>query len=108
MGTDVAIDPKVDEVRAQLPAVTQTGYFNVGSNGPLSLVGQRALLEAAQVELEAGRIVPGVYERNRDRNRHVASVVADMFDADTDEIAMTHATSEGLSAVLMGVDVAAG
>ncbi len=103
MVTETAVEPKVAALRAQLPAVEATCYFNVGSNGPLPLVAHEALLAAAQTELEVGRIVPGLYERNRDRNREVAGLFGEIFNADRDEIALTHSTSEGLGTVLMGL-----
>jgi L-cysteine/cystine lyase len=103
MPAPAAVDPKVAALRAALPSVETTAYFNVGSNGPIPRVAQVALLEAATAELEVGRIVPGLYERNRGRNREIAALIAEMFDADTDEIALTHSTTEGLATVLMGM-----
>ena len=103
MATTVATGPRVDALRAALPAVTRTGYFNAGSNGPLPVAAQEALLGASLAEVETGRIVPGLYESNRDRNRRVATLLAGMLGADPDEIALTHSTSEGLSTVLMGM-----
>lgn len=103
MVTEVAIDPKIAALRSQLPAVETTAYFNVGSNGPIPRLAHEALLAAASAELETGRIVPGLYERNRDRNREVAGLFAEIFNAAQDEIALTHSTSEGLGTVLMGL-----
>ena len=99
----VAVDPKIAALRADLPSVETTAYFNVGSNGPIPRVAQAALLEAAWAEMEIGRIVPGLYERNRDRNRETAALITGIFNADPDEIALTHSTTEGLATVLMGM-----
>ncbi len=104
MVTDVAVDAKVERLRAQLPAVSQTGYFNAGTNGPVPVCVQEALVAAALTELNTGRIVPGVYEGNWARNARVRELAGDMFNAAPDEIALTHSTSEGLSTVLMGLD----
>ena len=103
MAMAVAVDAKVEAVRAQLPAVLCTGYFNAGSNGPMPQVALDVLVEAAQRECSVGRIVPGTYEGNRDRNRRVAALIADVFNATPDEIALTHSTSEGLSTALNGL-----
>ena len=107
-GGEVAVDvgdgAKLAKLRAQLPSVTRTGYFNAGSNGPLPSVAHEALLAAAATEIETGRIVPGLYESNRGRNRRVAGVVASLVGVDVDEIALTHSTAEGLSAALMGLE----
>ncbi len=103
MSVATATDVKVDALRAQLPAVQETGYFNTGSNGPMPTVAFAAAEEAARHELERGRIVPGTYEGNRKRNRRVAQLAAEIFGADHDEIALTHSASEGLNTALMGI-----
>lgn len=103
MAVDMATDARVDALRAQLPAVQTTGYFNTGSNGPIPRVAYEAADEATRRELDQGRIVPGTYEGNRDRNRRVAALAAEIFGADADEIALTHSACEGLNAALMGM-----
>ena len=103
MATSIAIDPRVEALRAQLPAVSCTAYFNAGSNGPMPLVAIDALVTAARAECDVGRIVPGTYEGNRGRNRRVAGLIAGLFGADPDEIALTHSTNEGLCAALNGI-----
>ncbi len=103
-----ATDAKVDTLRAQLPAVQSTGYFNTGSNGPIPIVAFEAADAAARRELEQGRIVPGTYMENRDRNRRFAAMAATVFGADADEIALTHSATEGLGTALMGMTWSAG
>ena len=96
-------DDKLARLRAQLPAVTATGYFNAGTNGPVPLPAQEALLCATAQELERGRIMPGLYEGSGERNARVRELVAGIVNVDPPEIALTHSTSEGLSAVLNGL-----
>ncbi len=103
MAVETATDAKVDALRSQLPAVQTTGYFNSGSNGPIPTVAYEAADAVARGELEHGRITPGAYSDNRDRNRRVAAFAADIFGADADEIALTHSATEGLGTVLMGL-----
>ncbi len=103
MAATVTTETKLTTLREQLPALSQTGYFNAGTNGPLPRVAHDALVTAADRELAAGRIVPGVYQGNWARNREVTTLLASMFNAEEDEIALTHSTSEGLSAALMGL-----
>jgi L-cysteine/cystine lyase len=100
---ETAMAPKLTRLRDQLPAVGTTGYFNAGANGPLPRVAHEALVAAAAAELEAGRIVPGRFDRNRLANRQVAALIAELFGADADEIALTRSTSEGLATFLMGL-----
>jgi hypothetical protein len=108
MVVETATDTKVEALRAELPAVHTTAYFNTGSNGPIPRIVYQAVEAEARRELERGRIVPGAYEGNRERNRHVAALAAGIFGADADEIALTHSASEGLNAALMGIEWDAG
>src|SRR5918992_5302774 len=101
--TAKAADAKVDALRAQLPAVQTTGYFNTGSNGPIPIVAHEAADATARRELHQGRIVPGTYLENRERNRRFAAMAAAVFGADRDEIALTHSATEGLGTALMGM-----
>ena len=103
MAVGAATITRVDALRAQLPAVMNTGYFNTGSNGPIPTVAYEAADNTARSELEQGRIIPGRYVENRERNRGVAALAAGMFGADPDEIALTHSATEGLGTALMGL-----
>jgi L-cysteine/cystine lyase len=103
MAAGVVTDAKVDALRAQLPAVQTTGYFNTGSNGPIPRIAYEAADATARRELEQGRIVPGTYIDNRERNRRVAALASEIFGADADEIALTHSATEGLGIALMGL-----
>ncbi len=104
MAVTIATDPKLEMLREQLPAVSCTAYFNAGSNGPMPRAAIDELVNAAQAECDIGRIVPGIYENNRVRNRRVATLIAGIFNADPAEIALTHSTSEGLSTALNGLE----
>jgi L-cysteine/cystine lyase len=103
MAVVTASDAKVDALRMQLPAVQTTGYFNTGSNGPIPIMAFEAADAAARRELQQGRIVPGTYIENRERNRRFAATAATIFGADADEIALTHSATEGLGTTLMGM-----
>jgi L-cysteine/cystine lyase len=103
MAVETATGAKVDALRVQLPAVQTTGYFNTGSNGPIPIVAFEAADAIARRELEQGRIVPGTYLENRDRNRRFAAMAATIFGADADEMALTHSATEGLGTALMGM-----
>lgn len=108
MAVGTTIESKVDALRAMLPAVHQTRYFNVGTFGPIPVVANEAAEAVMRAELERGRIIPGGYLLNRERNRRVAALAAEVFGADADEIALTHSASEGLNTALMGLTWNAG
>jgi L-cysteine/cystine lyase len=94
---------KVATLRQQMPATSETAYFNAGTNGPIPILAVEALHEAAQLEVDAGRIRPGVYEAAFKRNQRVRDLIAEIFGADGNEIALTHSSTEGLNAALMGI-----
>ena len=99
---------KLETLRAQIPALQATGYFNAGTFGPMPNVGVEAAQTLLQSDLELGRITPGGYERAGERNRSVVEIAASMFGADAREFALTHSAGEGLNIALMGIDWSAG
>ena len=102
--TATATASRVSEIREMLPAVHETGYFNAGTFGPMPRVALEAATAVLQREVEEGRIRPGGYVENRDRNRRVALLAAEIFGAREDEIALTHSAGEGLNTALGGID----
>ncbi|MER3485695.1 MAG: cysteine desulfurase, partial [Chloroflexota bacterium] len=79
-------------------------YLNAGTNGPLPRVVTETLQRAAQEQLERGRIGPGIYEGLHEHWKSLRCLIADMFGASPDEIALTRSTTEGLNIALMGMD----
>jgi L-cysteine/cystine lyase len=100
----VSIVSKVDEVRAHLPAVHRTGYFNAGTNGPLPDLAIATLTEAANRELTDGRIGPNVYDQIKADWQHLRERLASIFGAEVSEIALTRSTTEGVNIALFGMD----
>lgn len=94
---------KLSRLREQLPAVAKTGYFNAGTNGPLSTVAYKAIVETAEQELNDGRIIPGVYEGHAKQIERIRLVLADIFNADPTELALTRSTNDGLNIALNGI-----
>jgi L-cysteine/cystine lyase len=99
---------KLDSLRAQMPALQATGYFNAGTFGPMPRVGAEAAQALLLSDLELGRIAPNGYERAGARNRSVTELAASIFGADAREFALTHSAGEGLNIALMGIDWSAG
>jgi L-cysteine/cystine lyase len=101
-------EAKLARIRAEIPALSQSGYFNAGTNGPLPKPAHQAVIEASQTELERGRIVPGNYEGAARRNAEVREIIASIAGCEPSDIALTHSTTEGIGAVLMGMEWQAG
>ncbi|HYI15857.1 MAG TPA: aminotransferase class V-fold PLP-dependent enzyme, partial [Thermomicrobiales bacterium] len=52
----VQVESKLDEIRAQVPAVHARAYLNTGTNGPLPRAAAEAMAQMALEEYEQGRI----------------------------------------------------
>jgi L-cysteine/cystine lyase len=102
------VETKLDALREQLPAVRATGYFNAGTNGPMSIAAHKAIVDAATEEFEAGRIIPGVYEGHAVNIERVRVQLSSLFGGEADEFALTRSSNEGLSIALNGIDWAPG
>lgn len=100
----MATASKVSTLRAMLPAVDATGYFNAGTFGPMPSVALEAATSVLQREVGEGRIRPSGYAENRERNRRVAALASEIFGAGEDEIALTHSAGEGLNTALGGIE----
>jgi L-cysteine/cystine lyase len=97
-------ESRILALRALLPAVHATGYFNAGTFGPMPSVALEAADAVLRREVGEGRIRPGGYVENRERRGRLVALAAEMFGADEDEIALTHSAGEGLNSALGGID----
>ncbi len=107
MGEPLAKDSdtrKLRRLREQLPAVTATGYFNAGTNGPIARVVHDAIVRKAEQELTQGRIVPGVYQDHAVQADKVRALLARLLGGDPEEYALTQSTNDGLNVALNGLD----
>jgi L-cysteine/cystine lyase len=100
----VQVDTRVEEIRAQLPAVHARAYFNTGTNGPLPRVAAEAMAGMAREELEAGRIAPGSWQEKMPLKPATREALARAFNVRPTEIALTQLTTEGMNVMIHGVD----
>lgn len=95
---------KVAAIRSHLPSTAVSGYFNAGTNGPLAASTMKALIDSAQSEYEKGRIGPGLYEGLAADAGRLRGLMGEFLGCGADEIALMRSTTEGMNAVLMGLD----
>ena len=95
---------KIDRLRAQVPAVVATGYFNAGTNGPLARAVHDAIIRKSEQELNQGRIIPGVYQDHAVHADNVRELLARLLGGDAHEYAITQSTNDGLNIALNGLD----
>lgn len=95
---------KLAAVRAELPATGAGIYLNTGSAGPLPLVAERAMREIAERELRLGRADPSHWEEQDQRREETRATLAAVIGAPVGSVALTHATSTGMSAATWSID----
>jgi len=95
---------KIEAIRQELPATRRWTFLNVGSFGPLPRVAHQAMQELAQQELEEGRLCPAFWEEYQRLKRELREEIAHLLNAQPEEIALTHHTSEGMNIGTLGID----
>lgn len=82
-----------------MPAVTSRLYFNAGTFGPLPACVVQAMQERLQDEWQQGRLGMEMFEKMRNIHTSARQGVARLLHAESDEIALTGNTSEGLNII---------
>jgi L-cysteine/cystine lyase len=95
---------KIEAIRHELPATQRWTFLNVGTFGPLPRVAHRAIQELAQRELEGGRLDPALWEEGQALKQGLRAEFASLLNAQPEEIALTHHTSEGMNVGTLGID----
>ena len=100
---DVADGEKVARVRAELPVTARYVYMNAGTNGPLPIACHAAMMEWAERDLTAGRILLTSLPDMLAAWKDTRVAVADLLGCDAEEVALTHSTTEAINTALMGM-----
>lgn len=88
---------KLAAVRAALPSLGAGIQLNTGSVGPVPAEAAAAMAELAAYERDVGRADFGYYLELLQRIDEARAGVAAVIGADIDEVALTHATTDGLN-----------
>jgi selenocysteine lyase/cysteine desulfurase len=93
--------------RAEFPVLDAVAYLNAGTDGPLPAAAVEAAREHLLAQLTEGRATPHFLRRFElmDELRHGYSRV---LGCDVEDVALTTSTSEGLGAMLAGLDLGPG
>ena len=89
-------------VRSQTPAMERTTYLNCGFSGPLSLDVATAMQRRLDLEVQDGPLSRHVQEDKTAIMNRLRESGARMMGADTDEIAVTGNTTEGVNIAVNG------
>jgi L-cysteine/cystine lyase len=95
-------------VRAALPALAAGIYLNTGSSGPLPAETAAAMDQLQQYELTVGRGHVDGFHEAVERMAEARATIAALLVADPDDIALTHATTDGMNIGILGLDLRAG
>ena len=97
----------VAALRGEFPVLERVAYLNAGTDGPLAA----AAVRSAQLELEAalgeGRATPH-FERRFELQAQLREGYARVMGAAVEDVALTTSTSEGIGAVMAGMDLGPG
>lgn len=95
-------------LRAALPALGAGIYLNAGTSGPLPAETAAAMDQIAQYELAVGRGHIDGFIEFLQRLEEARAAVAALLTLDVDDIAITHATTDGMNLGIHGIDWRAG
>jgi L-cysteine/cystine lyase len=97
-------EDKLAAVRTGLPATGAGIYLNTGSSGPLPAETAKAMADVEAVELATGRAHPAYVDEMLARMDEARAAVAAILGSRLDEIALTHATTDGMNIATWAVD----
>jgi len=99
---------KLAAVRAALPSLSAAIQLNTGSAGPLPAEVATAMAELEAYERDFGRAQFAYWEEARQRMDEARAGVAAVLGGDLDEVAITHATTDGMNLGTWALDWRAG
>ena len=95
---------KIEEIRAQLPAVQCASFLNTGTCGPLPTLVAEAMADAAQRECEFGRANIAEFLAFRGTVMETREALGQLLGVEADTIALTHNTTEGMNTSIWGIE----
>lgn len=95
-------------LRSQLPVLERVAYLNTGSVGPLARAAAEAAERDLELQLEDGRGGRAHFEHAKALAGRLRARMAGLIGCDPWELALTGATTDGVNAVLSGLDLEPG
>jgi L-cysteine/cystine lyase len=96
------------DLRAAFPVLERVAYLNAGTDGPVPARGERAAAERLRRELERGRSGPEHRTSLNELRAQARRRLAELLGCGPGTIALTGSTTEGINAVLSGLDLGRG
>jgi selenocysteine lyase/cysteine desulfurase len=95
-------------LRAEFPVLERLAYLNSGTQGPTPARGARAAVAEIERERDEGRGGAHHFGRLLEIGEGLRRRVAGLFGCDTEEVALTHSTTDGMNAVLSALELGPG
>jgi len=96
------------DLRRQFPVLEQVAYLNAGTNGPLPRSGADAALAQLRLELERGRSGTPHWLELAELAAGLRGRIASLLGCDSEEVALTRSTTDGVNTVLSALDLRRG
>jgi L-cysteine/cystine lyase len=95
-------------LRAQFPVLDRVAYLNTGSVGPVPRAAAEAALGELRAGLERGRGSAQAFEHARELADRLRAGVAALMGTDPASVALTGSTTDGVNAVVAGLELGPG
>jgi L-cysteine/cystine lyase len=95
---------RLTTLRASLPSAVHAAYLNAGTFGPLPTAAHAAMTEHLREAHETGRIGVRGFKRWVQIEADARAGFASAIQADVDDVALTHCTTDGVNLTLSGLD----
>ncbi len=95
-------------LRSEFPVLERVAYLNAGSVGPMPRAAADAAREELAAELHEARGGKAQFERMLELGGRLRDRVASLMGCTAGELALTGATTDGVNAVIGGLDLRAG
>jgi selenocysteine lyase/cysteine desulfurase len=93
--------------RSEFPVLERVAYLNAGTDGPLPAAAVRAAQAELEAELDLGRATPH-FTRRFELQDELRAGYARVMSCAAEDVALTTSTSEGIGAVMAGMDLGPG
>src|SRR5688500_8857796 len=94
-------------LRAEFPVLRRLAYLNAGTDGPLPAAAVKLATAELEAEVAEGRATPH-FERRFELQAALREGYARVLGAAVEDVALTTSTSEGIGAVMAGMELGPG
>jgi selenocysteine lyase/cysteine desulfurase len=98
----------VEELRAEFPVLERLAYLNAGTNGPAPRRGVDAATASLRSQAEEGRGGGPFFLATLEQAEALRSRLAALLGCQTEEVALTGSTTDGVNSVLSALDLQEG